>query len=77
MCSSDLDLESISSLNDGLKKFKESIIFASHDHKFIQTLTNHIIVLFKNGVIDRIDETYDEFLENQEIQAKVKDLWKD
>ena len=72
-----LDLESISSLNDGLKNFKESIIFASHDHEFIQTLTNHIIVLSKNGVIDRIDETYDEFLENQEVQEKVKNLWKD
>ncbi|SNM77219.1 ABC-F family ATP-binding cassette domain-containing protein [Streptococcus pneumoniae] len=72
-----LDLESISSLNDGLKNFKESIIFASHDHEFIQTLANHIIVLSKNGVIDRIDETYDEFLENAEAQAKVKELWKD
>ena len=70
-----LDLESISSLNDGLKNFKESIIFASHDHEFIQTLANHIIVLSKNGVIDRIDETYDEFLENEEVQAKVKELW--
>ena len=72
-----LDLESISSLNDGLKNFKESIIFASHDHEFIQTLANHIIVLSKDGVIDRIDETYDEFLENAEVQAKVKELWKD
>ena len=72
-----LDLESISSLNDGLKNFKESIIFASHDHEFIQTLANHIIVLSKNGVIDRIDETYDEFLQNAEVQAKVKELWKD
>ena len=72
-----LDLESISSLNDGLKNFKESIIFASHDHEFIQTLANHIIVLSKNGVIDRIDETYDEFLENQEVQEKVKNLWTD
>ena len=71
-----LDLESISSLNDGLKNFKGSIIFASHDHEFIQTLANHIIVLSKNGVIDRIDETYDEFLENQKVQEKVKELWK-
>ena len=63
--------------DDGLKNFKESIIFASHDHEFIQTLANHIIVLSKNGVIDRIDETYDEFLENAEVQAKVKELWKD
>lgn len=71
-----LDLESISSLNDGLKSFKESIIFASHDHEFIQTLANHIVVLSQDGVIDRIDETYDEFLENAEVQAKVQDLWK-
>ena len=55
-----LDLESISSLNDGLITLKESIIFTSHDHEFIQTLANHIIVLSKMSVIDRIDETYDE-----------------
>ena len=65
-----LDLESISSLNDGLKNFKESIIFASHDHEFIQTLANHIIVLSKNGVIDRIDETYESFIENEESSSK-------
>ncbi|WEV60705.1 ATP-binding cassette domain-containing protein [Streptococcaceae bacterium ESL0729] len=72
-----LDLESISALNDGLKAFKGSILFASHDHEFINTLANHIVVLSKNGVIDRIDETYDEFLENKEVQGKVKELWKD
>ncbi|MGT2845511.1 ATP-binding cassette domain-containing protein [Streptococcus hongkongensis] len=71
-----LDLESISSLNDGIKDFKESVIFASHDHEFIQTIANHIVVISKNGVIDRIDETYDEFLENSEVQAKVEQLWK-
>ncbi|GFH41567.1 ABC-F family ATPase [Lactococcus hodotermopsidis] len=72
-----LDLESISSLNDGLTKYKGSILFASHDHEFIQTVANHIVVLSKNGVIDRIGETYDEFLENAEVQAKVKALWAD
>jgi ATPase subunit of ABC transporter with duplicated ATPase domains len=70
-----LDLESISALNDGLKKFKGSIIFASHDHEFINTLANHIVVISKNGVIDRIGETYDDFLANDEVQAKVKELW--
>ena len=72
-----LDLESISSLNDGVRDFKESVIFASHDHEFIQTIANHIVVVSKNGFIDRIDETYDEFLENEEVQAKVKALWAD
>ena len=70
-----LDLESISSLNDGLKDFKESMIFTSHDHEFIQTLANHIVVIAKNGSIDRIDESYDEFLENTEVQNKIKELW--
>jgi ATPase components of ABC transporters with duplicated ATPase domains len=70
-----LDLESISALNDGLKATDNSVLFSSHDHEFIQTLANHIVVLSKNGVIDRIDETYDEFLDNAEVQAKVRELW--
>lgn len=72
-----LDLESISSLNEGLTNYKGSILFASHDHEFIQTVANHIVVISKNGVIDRIGETYDEFLDNAEVQAKVKALWAD
>ena len=43
----------------------------------IQTIATHIVVLSKNGVIDRIDETYDAFLDNAEVQAKVKALWAD
>ena len=43
----------------------------------LPTIANHIVVISKNGVIDRIDETYDEFLENEEVQAKVKALWAD
>ena len=70
-------LESISSLMMDWKTLKNQSSLPAHDHEFIQTLANHIIVLSKNGVIDRIDETYDEFLENAEVQAKVKELWKD
>lgn len=42
-----LDLESISALNDGLKAFKGSILFSSHDHEFLNTIANHIVVLSK------------------------------
>ena len=45
-----LDLESISSLNDGLKNFKESIILPAMTTNSLNTL-NHIIVLSKNGVM--------------------------
>ncbi|MDR1473089.1 MAG: ATP-binding cassette domain-containing protein [Lactobacillales bacterium] len=72
-----LDLESITALNDGLKKFKGALIFASHDHEFIQTLANRIIAVSGKGMVDRLDTTYDEFLENKEIQSQVEKLFKE
>jgi ATPase subunit of ABC transporter with duplicated ATPase domains len=72
-----LDLESISALNDGVNNFKGSVLFASHDHEFINTIANHIIAIGRNGVIDRIGETYDEFLDNKDVQEKAKALWAD
>lgn len=71
-----LDLESITALNDGLMAFTGSILFASHDHQFIQTLANRIIAVSDKGVIDRADTTYDEFLENKDIQKQLEELWK-
>lgn len=70
-----LDLESITALNDGLMAFTGSILFASHDHQFIQTLANRIIAVSDKGVIDRAETTYDEFLENPEIQKQMEVLF--
>lgn len=70
-----LDLESITALNDGLIAFKGSILFASHDHQFIQTLANRVIAISDKGVVDRAETTYDEFLENKEVQAQVKEIF--
>lgn len=70
-----LDLESITALNDGLMAFTGSILFASHDHQFIQTLANRIIAVSDKGVIDRAETTYDEFLENPEIQKQMDILF--
>ncbi|MTI79921.1 MAG: ATP-binding cassette domain-containing protein [Firmicutes bacterium] len=57
-----LDLESITALNDGLKDYKSSILFTSHDHQFIQTIANRIIEINPSGIIDK-EMTYDEYLE--------------
>lgn len=57
-----LDLESITAVNDGLIAFKGIILFASHDHQFIQTVANRIIELTPDGCIDRMC-TYDDYLE--------------
>ncbi|MEQ6376073.1 ATP-binding cassette domain-containing protein [Bacillaceae bacterium S4-13-56] len=56
-----LDLESITALNNGLIKFKGSMIFASHDHQFIQSIANRIIELTPNGMIDKVI-SYDEYI---------------
>ena len=42
---SHLDLESITAVNEGLKRFKGNIIFTSHDREFIQTVANRVIEL--------------------------------
>ncbi|MHC5373077.1 ABC-F family ATP-binding cassette domain-containing protein [Enterococcus sp. LJL120] len=66
-----LDLESITALNDGLIAFTGSLLFASHDHQFIQTLANRIIAISDKGVVDRAETTYDDFLENPEVQKQL------
>ncbi|MFN8943267.1 MAG: ABC transporter ATP-binding protein, partial [Pseudobdellovibrionaceae bacterium] len=62
-----LDLESITAVNEGMKKFKGSMIFTSHDHELIQTVANRIIELdpVKNSLKYDNNITYDEFLETQ------------
>lgn len=71
-----LDLESITALNDGLIAFNGSILFSSHDHQFIETIANRIIAVSDQGVIDRAETTYDEFLENDTVKKQLKDMFK-
>lgn len=70
-----LDLESITALNNGLTNFKGSMIFASHDHQFIQTIANRVIELTPNGIVDK-QMTYDEYLENTDLQKQVAEMYK-
>ncbi|WP_050615249.1 ABC-F family ATP-binding cassette domain-containing protein [Bacillus testis] len=70
-----LDLESITALNNGLTSYKGSMIFASHDHQFVQTIANRIIEITPQGVVDKM-MTYDEYLENKELQAQIEEMYK-
>ena len=58
-----LDLESIASLNDGLIKFPQTILFTSHDHQFVQTIADRIIDVTTGSHYDK-KLTYDEYLES-------------
>jgi len=59
-----LDLESITAVNNGLIDYKSVILFASHDHQFIQTIANRIIEITETGIIDK-RVTYDEYLQSK------------
>ena len=69
-----LDLESITALNNGLIAFKGSLIFTSHDHQFIQTIANRIIELTPTGMVDK-QMTYDEYLDNHELQSEIAKMY--
>ena len=58
-----LDLESITAVNNGLKDYNSNVLFASHDHQFVQTVANRIIRVNDDGSIFDRTMTYDEFLE--------------
>ena len=64
-----LDMESITALNNGLIKFTGAMIFASHDHQFVQTTANRIMEFVGGRMIDKIT-TYDEYLESDEMARK-------
>jgi ATPase subunit of ABC transporter with duplicated ATPase domains len=65
-----LDIESIEGLLDGLKGFKGTIVFVSHDRHFVSSLANRVIELRpkKSGLGAEIVDfggTYEEFLERE------------
>lgn len=69
-----LDLESITAVNDGLKAFRGTMFFSSHDHEFISTLANRIIELTPTGIYDAQME-FDDFLENEAIQSRIEAMY--
>ncbi|TPR18191.1 MULTISPECIES: ABC-F family ATP-binding cassette domain-containing protein [Apilactobacillus] len=71
-----LDMESITALNDSLIPFDGSIVFTSHDREFIQTIADHIIEVSDKGMIQRADTSYNDFMDNSDIQKQVEQLYK-
>ena len=59
-----LDLESITAVNNGLIDFKGVVLFASHDHEFVQTIANRIMEFVDGKLIDKMC-TYDEYIAGQ------------
>lgn len=64
-----LDLESIIALNNGLKDFKGTVLFASHDYEFVNTIANRIIEISPKGFVDK-EMSYEEFLQNEKVKSQ-------
>lgn len=63
-----LDLESITAVNEGLKRYKGSIIFTSHDHELIQTVATRIIEIDETVVYDN-HITYEGYLAERVLRS--------
>ena len=68
-----LDLESITAVNNGLIDFKGVVLFASHDHEFVQTIANRVMEFVDGKLIDKMC-TYDEYIAGarEEMLARLK-----
>ena len=69
-----LDLESIQAFNNNLMLFKGNILFASHDHEFIQTVADRIIELTPKGTIDKLMQ-YDDYIYDDAIKAQKEKMY--
>ncbi len=69
-----LDLESIQAFNNTLVNYKGNVLFASHDHEFIQTVANRVIELTPNGNIDKMIE-YDDYISDPKISELRERLY--
>ena len=66
-----LDLESITAVNNGLIDFKGVVLFASHDHEFVQTIANRIMEFQDGKLTDKLG-TYEEYLESGRRAARLR-----
>ena len=69
-----LDLESIQAFNNNLKLYKGNLLFASHDHEFIESLADRIIELTPNGSIDKL-VTYEDYIADEHIKELRQKLY--
>ncbi|MCK5536859.1 MAG: ABC-F family ATP-binding cassette domain-containing protein, partial [Bacteroidales bacterium] len=63
-----LDLESIQSFNNNLKRYPGNVFMSSHDHEFIQSVCDRIIELTPNGIIDKLMD-YDDYIVDEKIHT--------
>ncbi|MFM7194425.1 MAG: ABC-F family ATP-binding cassette domain-containing protein [Bacteroidota bacterium] len=69
-----LDLESITAFNNSLKDFPGTVLFASHDHEFVQTVATRIIEIGPKGFLDKM-MPFDEYLESEVVKEQKAGIY--
>lgn len=69
-----LDMESIQAFNNNLKTFPGQVLMASHDHEFINTVTNRIIEFGPKGQIDKLMK-FEEYLTDNSLKDKRQAMY--
>jgi ATPase subunit of ABC transporter with duplicated ATPase domains len=64
-----LDLESIQAFNNSLIDFKGTLMFASHDHTFTNSVADRVVEIGPKGMINK-QMTYDEYMASEKVQAE-------
>jgi len=63
-----LDIESITALNDGLERFKSSLLISTFDEEIINTTCNRLIEIKRDGTIRDKEISYEEYVEKFGIE---------
>jgi len=67
----DLDIQTITILEDKLIAFPGALLFVSHDRYFIDKIASKLFIFKGNGVVEESYQTYTEYLE---IEKEMKEL---
>ena len=71
---SHLDLESITALNNSIKKFKGNVFITTHDFEFAKSVGDRIIELTPKGAIDRLS-SFDSYISDPKVKKLRLDFY--
>jgi len=64
-----LDIESITALNDGLERYKSSLVISTFDEEIVNTVCNRLIEIKRDGTIRDKEISYEEYIEKFGLES--------
>jgi len=73
----DLDIQTITILEDKLIAFQGALLFVSHDRYFIDKIASKLFIFKGNGIVEESYQTYTEYLEIEKDMKELSELDKE